>query len=242
VSLDRLAAAGDPRLRQVLNYARAEHAPFTTDEAAAALNVHRTVARRRLDQLVTAGFLDVTRERRDGRSGPGAGRPAKVYRVAPELEGVEFPDRRYAGLVGILAEKIPQRARDRALRQAGEEFGHLLAARTGLKKSANLANGLAQICDALGSLGFPVSVRTLDRDQATLTTPACPLRPLVVEQAAGSAIDQGMWTGLIECGLRFKPDGVECDTARCRSQDESCQILVSLRSHDRGAFRGPASR
>jgi predicted ArsR family transcriptional regulator len=89
--LDRLAAAGDPQLRRILLYARWQRDPFTAAEAALALDVNRNVARSRLDRLAGAGFLTVALERRGGRRGPGAGRPAKVYRVAPELEGSSSP-------------------------------------------------------------------------------------------------------------------------------------------------------
>ena len=75
--VDRLAAAGDPQLRRVLLFARARRSPFTAADVALALDVHHNVARRRLDRLAEAGFLVVTRERREGRRGPGAGRPAK---------------------------------------------------------------------------------------------------------------------------------------------------------------------
>src|ERR671930_1479558 len=112
VPLDRLAAAGDPHLRAVLLFARAQHRPFTAAEAAVALGVHRTVARSRLDRLAQAGFLTVAHERRGGRRGPGAGRPANVYRVAPEFDGVQFPDRRYGELISLLLKKIPARGRE----------------------------------------------------------------------------------------------------------------------------------
>lgn len=241
--LDRLAAVGDPQLRQILLHARAQRAPFTADEVAASLGVHRTVARGRLDRLAEAGFLTVTQERRGGRRGPGAGRPANVYRVAPELEGVEFPDRRYADLIGLLLEKIPPRGRKQALREAGEDFGRTLATAAGLKASLSIGTGLERVCDALGSLGFQVSVHSLNDGQAILTTPTCPLRPLVAEQPAAAEIDGGMWAGLVECGVRgIEAASVECDTPRCGSARESCQILLSLQRQEPDVFRRTASR
>src|SRR5215211_5327073 len=159
VALNRLAAAGDPRLRALLQYARGRRDPFTAAEAAIALGIHRNMARSRLDRLTQAGFLAVAFERRGGRVGPGAGRPAKVYRVAPELEGVEFPDRRLADLIGLLVGKLPARSREKALREAGEEFGRSLAEAAGLKASANVQAGLERVCAALASLGFQASLQ-----------------------------------------------------------------------------------
>jgi predicted ArsR family transcriptional regulator len=229
VPLDRLAAAGDPQLRRILLYARGRRDPFTAAEAAVALEVHRNVARSRLDRLAEAGFLEVALERRGGRRGPGAGRPAKVYRVAPELEGVEFPDRRLAELISVLVKRVPARGRSKALREAGEEFGRKLAAAAGLKPSRSVGPGLEQVCDALGSLGFQVSVVSLEGDRAQLVSPTCPLRPLVVKCPDAGGIDRGMWAGLVERGVRgVSADRVGCETPSCLSKDAACSILLSL--------------
>jgi predicted ArsR family transcriptional regulator len=229
VSLDRLAAAGDPQLRRVLLFARGRRDPFTAHEAAVVLGVHRNVARSRLDRLAAAGFLTVTLERLGGQRGPGAGRPAKVYRVAPELEGVEFPDRRLAELIGLLVGKIPARGRAKALRDAGEEFGRSLGARASLKASGDVRTGLERVCDALGALGFHASVQSLEGDKAILESATCPLRPLVVARTDADGIDHGMWAGLVERGVSgASADGVKAETPRCLSEDASCSILLSL--------------
>jgi predicted ArsR family transcriptional regulator len=217
VPLDRLAAAGDPQLRRVLVHARGQRDPFTADEVALALGVHRNVARSRLDRLVEAGFLTVTPQRRGGRRGPGAGRPANVYRVAPELEGVEFPDRRLSELIGLLVGKIPARTRKRALREAA------------LKQSADARTGLERVCDALGSLGFQASVQSLEGDTATLESATCPLRPLVVTRPDAAGIDRGMWAGLVERGVRgVSADRTHCETPHCLSADAPCLVVLSL--------------
>src|ERR671939_804376 len=114
-----LDAVADPDLRAALLFARSQVGPITADDVAIGLRLHRNVARARLDRLTAAGLLEVTRERRTGRTGPGAGRPAKVYRVAPELEAIEFPPRRYEKLVGALLDAVPARERPQALRRAG---------------------------------------------------------------------------------------------------------------------------
>lgn len=230
---DRLAAAGDPQLRRILRYARSRRDPFTAAEAADTLGVHRNVARSRLDRLVEAGFLAVTLERPGGRRGPGAGRPAKVYRVAQELEGVEFPDRRLAELISLLVTKVPARGRSKALREAGEDFGRELGASAGLRPTRDLGRGLERVCDALGSLGFQVSVVSLEENRVELASPTCPLRPLVVKCPATDRIDHGMWAGLLESGVRgLAADRIHCKTPRCQSRDESCQILLAVPSQE----------
>jgi predicted ArsR family transcriptional regulator len=234
VALDRFAAAGDPQLRALLLYARGRRDPLTAAEAAVALGVHRNVARSRLDRLADAGFLTVARQRPSGRTGPGAGRPAKVYRVAPEFEAVEFPDRRLADLIGLLVEKLPPRRRSHALRETGEDFGRALAASAGLEPSRNVRAGLERLCDALGSLGFQASVESVARDSANLTSPTCPLRPIVVRRPDLAGIDQGMWAGLAERAVQgVRAEHVRCETPRCLSKDAPCSILLSLGGHSR---------
>jgi predicted ArsR family transcriptional regulator len=229
VPLDRLAAAGDPQLRRVLLYARGRRDPFTAHDVSVVLGVHRNVARSRLDRLVEAGFLTVTPERTGGRRGPGAGRPAKIYRVAPELEGVEFPDRRLGELITLLVKKVPARGRPKALREAGEDFGRKLAAAAALKPSRSIGTGLERVCDALGTLGFQASVVSLDGDAAELASPTCPLRPLVVSCTDAGAIDRGMWAGLVERGIRgVSADRVQCQTPRCLTRDAACSVQLSL--------------
>ena len=55
---DRLAAAADPDLREVLLVARGAPAPVTADEVASELGLHHNVARARLDRLASAGLLE----------------------------------------------------------------------------------------------------------------------------------------------------------------------------------------
>src|SRR5581483_4394850 len=97
--MDALEAVGTPELREALAFVRGHPAAVTADQLAAATSVHRNVARNRLDRLAEAGLLVTRFERRTGRSGPGAGRPAKVFAPAPETAAIEFPARHYEDLV-----------------------------------------------------------------------------------------------------------------------------------------------
>src|ERR687887_1757695 len=115
--MHRLDAIGDRELRETLLFARAQGLPVTADEVATAQRIHRNVARSRLERLAEAGLLTASFERRTGRTGPGAGRPAKTYRVAPELATLEFPERRYQQLIGLVADALPERARRERLRE-----------------------------------------------------------------------------------------------------------------------------
>src|SRR4051812_43366677 len=178
-SPDRLAAAADPDLREVLLLARRAPAPVTADEVASELGLHHNVARARLDRLAAAELLTVTRKRRSGRVGPGAGRPSNVYAVPPELEALEIPRRGYEHLVALMLELVPMADRPQALRRTGERFGRRLAERAGIKPVRDPAKGLARMCEAVAELGFQASVEEADARGGTIATPTCPLRPLL---------------------------------------------------------------
>jgi predicted ArsR family transcriptional regulator len=78
------------------------------DEAADAAGVPRAVVAFHLDKLVEAGLLDVRFERPPGRTGPGAGRPAKKYRRADREVAVSLPDRRYDLAGALLADAVAE--------------------------------------------------------------------------------------------------------------------------------------
>ena len=76
------------------------------DAAGAAVGVSRSLAAFHLDKLAAAGLLDVEFRRPAGRRGPGAGRPAKLYRRAERQLDVTLPPRRYELAARILAAAV----------------------------------------------------------------------------------------------------------------------------------------
>lgn len=224
--MDELEAVGEPELRETLLFARASARPVTADEVGAAHDVHRNVARARLERLAEAGLLEVAYERRSGRSGPGAGRPAKTYAVAPSLESIEFPRRRYEALLGLLVDAVPTER----LHEIGESFGDELADAARLRAAKSPQRAFAAVCRAVGALGYQASVESADAEGAVIATPTCPLRPLVRARAEAAEIDRGMWAGLVRRAL----DGgdvahVECETKDCLADHASCRVLIRLR-------------
>jgi predicted ArsR family transcriptional regulator len=227
---DRLAAVADPELREALLYARGSADGFTADDAAASLHVHRNVARSRLDRLAAAGLLEVSFARRTGRSGPGAGRPAKIYRVAPESDPLEFPPRRFPLLVSRLLDEVPARGRAKALRRVGEDFGRELADAARVSAARRRRVGLERMCAAVRSLGFQASLEEVEGDTAVIATPTCPLRPLVAADPEAAEIDRGMWAGLVERSLYgVEAADVVCETANCLEDHASCSVILRLR-------------
>ena len=87
-------AALDQPLRRQLYRLLAERGGWVGRDAAAdALGVARSVAAFHLDKLAEAGVVDVRFERPSGRAGPGAGRPAKLYRRTQDELSATVPDR-----------------------------------------------------------------------------------------------------------------------------------------------------
>ena len=76
------------------------------DAAAAALDVSRSVVAFHLDKLVDAGLLDARYERIGGRTGPGAGRPSKLYGRSGREINVSLPPRRYDLAGSLLADAV----------------------------------------------------------------------------------------------------------------------------------------
>src|SRR3954465_4235620 len=75
-----VAALAEPTRRRLYEYVVRRPHPVSRDDVAGALGLPRPTAAFHLDRLVADGLLDVHYERRTGRTGPGAGRPAKLYR------------------------------------------------------------------------------------------------------------------------------------------------------------------
>lgn len=223
--MDALEAIGDPDLRATLLLVRGARRAVSIGEVARADGIHRNVARRRLERLAEAGLLVPGFERRTGRSGPGAGRPAKVYSPAPETEAIEFPGRRYPELVSLLVDALPKRR----LSDVGAEFGTALAASAGIEPERDRQAGLERMCDAVSGLGFHARLERLDGGTAEIVTPTCPLRPLVLVNAAAAELDHGLWRGLVAAVLEdVDVEDVRCNTHDCLEPCASCRVVVSL--------------
>ena len=227
--MDALEAVGDPGLREAVLYARAQARPITADDLAGAQRIHRNVARSRLERLVDAGLLSPAYERRTGRTGPGAGRPARTYAVTPELASIEFPLRHYEALLGLMLDALPATRRAQQLRNIGITFGEELARSARLRPAKTLRTGIEHVCEAVRALGFQASATEVGESGAVISTPTCPLRPLVTACPEAAEIDRGMWAGLVGKALADADVAlVECETCDCFAGDSSCQVRISL--------------
>src|SRR6188474_2167485 len=127
-----IAALDQPLRRDLYRLLASTPAWTTRDEAAAALGIPRSVAAFHLDKLADAGVVAVRFERVGGRTGPGAGRPSKLYRPTQEEVAASVPDRHYDLAGSLLASAVAESAntgapvRDclrAAARASGREIG-----------------------------------------------------------------------------------------------------------------------
>ncbi|MFC9553543.1 helix-turn-helix transcriptional regulator [Rhodococcus sp. NPDC056960] len=132
--LAALSNLDDPLRRRLYEYVSESDAPVSREQAAAAVDVGRTLAAYHLDKLADAELLTVSYQRPAGRGGPGAGRPAKLYtRAATELS-VSVPPRDYELLARLLVSSVEQDASGAvraAVNEAAVDAGKRAAAATG---------------------------------------------------------------------------------------------------------------
>ncbi|MGZ6373017.1 MAG: helix-turn-helix domain-containing protein, partial [Candidatus Limnocylindria bacterium] len=98
-----LALLDEPNRRRLYELVTVSREPISRDDAAAELGMSRDLAAFHLDRLLDAGLLETEYRRRGGRTGPGAGRPAKLYRRSGRDLAVSFPPRRYDVAAELLA-------------------------------------------------------------------------------------------------------------------------------------------
>jgi predicted ArsR family transcriptional regulator len=157
----RLAVLGEPVRRALYRYVAGESAPVGREAAASAVGVPAHVAKFHLDKLEADGLLDSEYSRPPGRSGPGAGRPAKRYRRSTRELSVSLPARRYDLAGRVMAQAIAAATEcDRPVRDAlqeaalaeGRRLGDLVNARMG-RRSSSAALGRA-VNSVLADYGY----------------------------------------------------------------------------------------
>jgi predicted ArsR family transcriptional regulator len=129
-----VASLAEPQRRALYRFVVNRGDAVSKDEAAAALGVARSVAAFHLERLVSDGLLTTEFRRLSGRKGPGAGRPAKLYRRAEGELSVSLPARQYDLAAGLLAAAVNEATQtgtpvDRALTRVATARGHDLGER-----------------------------------------------------------------------------------------------------------------
>ncbi|HZX02740.1 helix-turn-helix transcriptional regulator [Kribbella sp.] len=181
-----VAVLEEPTRRRLYEYVVAHAEPVSRDDAASALGIPRTTAAFHLDRLTEEGLLETCYERRTGRTGPGAGRPAKLYhRSAREIE-ITLPERQYAVAGQLLAAAIQDAETSgisprEAANHRAHEYGRSLAA-------TSAGDGDGEGGAAAGDGGEETLVRVLEEAgfeprgvESGIRLVNCPFRRLVKE-------------------------------------------------------------
>ena len=104
------------------------------------------------------GLLEVSFARRTGRTGPGAGRPAKLYRRASREFTISLPPRDYELAARIFAgavERDPSGRAWAALRESAQVFGREVAAEVDRRASGRSeSRRLAVLEEVLSERGY----------------------------------------------------------------------------------------
>ena len=226
-----IASLDDPVRRSLYRYVVAQRSPANRDEAAAAVGVARHVAKFHLEKLVDEGLLETEFGRPPGRSGPGAGRPAKLYRRSSREFEVSVPERRYDLAGWLLARAVTIAERDKvavgqalvdSAREAGQTLGEDARARAGARPSAKALDTAAS--EVLTELGYEPRA-----DSGGIELANCPFHSLAqdyTELVCGMNLEllTGLLVGLGRSGLEASPDpapGMCC--VRLRKQPRRTQ-------------------
>ncbi|HEY3529144.1 MAG TPA: helix-turn-helix domain-containing protein [Nocardioides sp.] len=213
-----IGALADPLRRRLYEYVAGRDDGVGREEVAREVGVPPHTARFHLDKLVEEGLLTVEHRRLSGRTGPGAGRPAKVYRRAAGELAVSLPERGY-DLVGRVFAAAVERSLEGAplpetlaeeARQAGRRDGTAYEGKGG---------ELARSADVLADRGYEPT-----RVGDGLVLRNCPFDALAREHTA------------LVCGVNHDYvggvlDGLGCDhtSARLDPGPDRCCVRVEER-------------
>ncbi len=215
--LSGLGSLSEPARRALYFYVVGQDGPVSREEAGRALEIPVHTAKFHLDRLVDEGLLDVEFRRLSGKSGPGAGRPSKLYRRSSRQLSVSLPERRYDLVGGILAEAV-----DRSLGEGVplEDAVAEAAGSAGRRLAGSGATGeseLERTADLLGRNGFEPRISD---DEICLAN--CPFDALARDHTAlvcglNLAFVAGALEGLGVEGLQatLDPEPGQCCVKTC---------------------------
>ena len=227
-----VASLAEPQRRALYQFVVTRGDAVSKDEAAAAMGVARTVAAFHLDRLVADGLLTTEFRRLTGRKGPGAGRPAKLYRRAEGELSVSLPARQYDLAARLLAAAVNKATSTGtpvgdALTGVVTERGRLLGER--VREAAGRRPSRRALLDAalavLDEQGYEPHVRG---DEVVLAN--CPFHALVDEQRD---LVCGMNHDLL-CGMAAAVDD-DVLAARLEPTEGTCCVRLAA---DRRAVKG----
>ena len=211
-----IGALADPLRRRLYDVVAARDDGVGREEAARLAGVPVHTARFHLDRLVDEGLLEVEQRRLTGRTGPGAGRPAKVYHPSTEVVAVSLPERGYDLVGRVFAAAVERSLEGASLSEALVEEARAAGRRdgasydgtgggTGDKAGEVVEDGeLARVAGVLAGRGFEPA-----RDDEGLMLRNCPFDALARDHTAlVCGVNRDYVGGVL--------DGLGCDHTRAR--------------------------
>ncbi len=213
-----LAVLAEPVRRRIYLHVLGQPDSVSRDAAAAAVGISRSLAAFHLDRLVDAGLLNTEFRRLGQRTGPGAGRPSKLYRRSDREIQASLPGRRYEIAAELFAEALshPPAGPEEVTAAAhayGMRLGHEAARRAGPR--AGEQKRLEATASVLRDAGYAPFVR--DGEIRLLN---CPFHELAQHhRALTCGMNIGLLQGLLEGArlsrrsARFDPEPGLCCVA-----------------------------
>ena len=202
--IESLSLLRDPLRRAIYRYVARALEPVSRDDVAGAVDASRSLVAFHLDKLVDNGLLRTSFRRLTGRTGPGAGRPAKLYERSDRQLEVSLPAREYELAAHLLLQALDGGSKagsgerlQTAARRLGESSGAQEVERAGVPRSR--AASLDRLEPVLERLGYEPF-----RETGSICLSNCPFHALA-EQSTATVC--GMNLALIEGvldGLRTK--------------------------------------
>ena len=152
-AISGIAALAEPVRRDLFDFVVRSRTAVSRDQAAEGLGIPTHTAKFHLDRLVDEGLLEVEFRRLTGRTGPGSGRPAKLYRRTDRELAVALPERHYDLLSLILATAVAEATATgtdvgsvvaRVAREEGEAWGVAKGEPLGSEELDRLVSALAE--------------------------------------------------------------------------------------------------
>ncbi|HEV8252177.1 MAG TPA: helix-turn-helix domain-containing protein [Candidatus Limnocylindria bacterium] len=179
--IEAVALLEEPNRRRLYELVTVSREPISRDEAAAELGISRELAAFHLERLLGAGLLETEYRRRGGRTGPGAGRPAKLYRRSNRDVSVSLPTRHYdvaAELLATALDRLDAPSSAEAVAGVARELGTHVGVEA--RRSAGPRPGkrrlVAALLDLLRGSGY---VPEVDQRSGAICLRNCPYHSLV---------------------------------------------------------------
>jgi predicted ArsR family transcriptional regulator len=231
--ISAISILNEPLRRALYAYVLSRTGAVGRDEAGKAVGITRELAAFHLDKLLEEGLVDVEYRRLSGKDGPGAGRPAKLYRASDRQLEISLPGRRYELAARLLAEAFTQQGTDpaHALDEVAHRFGEDLGAqaRRQLGRRRSDTRLLHTTCQVLRDHGF--EPRATD---GTVRLRNCPFQSVAKDHpelvcGMNLSLARGLLAGLGARGLE----------ARLEPQPGMCCVAFSMAQGGEAATRAP---